>query len=180
MDGYEIVHIDDVISEVDFVITATGNAKVVTAEQLRALKPGAIVGNVGHFDNELDLAGLQRSGDVDIVSIKPQVDEWSIREGTSFIVLSAGRLLNLGNATGHPSFVMSASFTNQVMAQMELFTHSERYSIGVHRLAKELDEKVARLHLPSLGAKLSTLTPEQADYIGVTVDGPYKPEHYRY
>ncbi|MCT1689737.1 adenosylhomocysteinase [Brevibacterium sp. p3-SID960] len=189
MDGYEVVRTEDAISSADFVITTTGNTKVITTEHLALLKPGAIVGNVGHFDDEIDLAAMRRQPGVEVVEIKPQVHEWTVpvpaeaglgREETSFIVLSEGRLLNLGNATGHPSFVMSASFTNQVMAQIELFTSHEDYPAGVHRLAKELDEKVARLHLPALGAHLSELSKEQAEYIGVDVAGPYKPEHYRY
>ncbi len=189
MDGYEVVRTEDAISSADFIITTTGNTKVITAEHLALLKPGAIVGNVGHFDDEIDLTAMRRQSGVEVVEIKPQVHEWTVpvpaeagldRNETSFIVLSEGRLLNLGNATGHPSFVMSASFTNQVMAQIELFTSHEDYPAGVHRLAKELDEKVARLHLPALGAHLSELTKEQAEYIGVDVAGPYKPEHYRY
>lgn len=189
MDGYEVVRTEDAISGADFVITTTGNTKVITTEHLGLLKPGAIVGNVGHFDDEIDLAGMRKLPGVSVVEIKPQVHEWTVpvpaeagldRDETSFIALSEGRLLNLGNATGHPSFVMSASFTNQVMAQIELFTSHADYPAGVHRLAKELDEKVARLHLPALGAHLSELTKEQAEYIGVDVAGPYKPEHYRY
>ncbi|GAA4285126.1 adenosylhomocysteinase [Brevibacterium daeguense] len=189
MDGYEVVHLDEAIGAADFVITTTGNTRVVSTEQLARLKPGAIVGNVGHFDDEIDLAGLAKQPGVEVVEIKPQVHEWTVpvpadlgldRETTSFIALSEGRLLNLGNATGHPSFVMSASFTNQVMAQLELFARHDAYPPGVHRLAKELDEKVARLHLPALGAKLTELTKEQAEYIGVDVAGPYKADHYRY
>ncbi|QCP05261.1 adenosylhomocysteinase [Brevibacterium sp. CS2] len=189
MDGYEVVDAQAAIGQADFVITTTGNTRVVDTDLLTRLKPGAIVGNVGHFDDEIDLAGLEKHSGVEIVEIKPQVHEWTIpvpaelgldREETSFVVLSQGRLLNLGNATGHPSFVMSASFTNQVMAQLELFTNHDDYRPGVHRLSKVLDEKVARLHLPALGAHLTELTKEQAEYIGVDVAGPYKPEHYRY
>ncbi|GAA2008044.1 adenosylhomocysteinase [Brevibacterium samyangense] len=191
MDGYEVVRLPEAAPHADFVITTTGNTRVVPVEVLQVLKPGAVVGNVGHFDDEIDLAGLQKLPDTRITEIKPQVHEWTVgvpaesasrlgRTETSFIVLSEGRLLNLGNATGHPSFVMSASFTNQVMAQIELFARHADYTPGVHRLAKALDEKVARLHLPALGAQLSELTKEQAEYIGVDVAGPFKPEHYRY
>lgn len=189
MDGYQVDHLDEAAPQADIIITTTGNTRVVGVDVLQTLKPGAIVGNVGHFDDEIDLAGLSRLPGVDRIEIKPQVHEWSVpvpadagldRERTSFLVLSEGRLLNLGNATGHPSFVMSASFANQVLAQIELWTSHDRYDDAVHRLAKELDEKVARLHLPALGAKLSELTKEQAEYIGVDVAGPYKPDHYRY
>ena len=187
MDGFEVRTTTDAAPTADFVITTTGNTAVLSVEQLQLLKPGAIVGNVGHFDDEIDLAGLAKLPGVQKVEIKPQVHEWTLpaatgtgRETTSIIVLSEGRLLNLGNATGHPSFVMSASFTNQVMAQIELHTGDAGYSNDVHRLPKALDEKVARLHLPALGAQLMELTKEQAEYIGVDVAGPYKPEHYRY
>jgi adenosylhomocysteinase len=187
MDGYEVTTTTDAAPGADFVITTTGNTAVLSVEQLQLLKPGAIVGNVGHFDDEIDLAGLAKLPGVQKVEIKPQVHEWTLpaaagtgRDTTSIIVLSEGRLLNLGNATGHPSFVMSASFTNQVMAQIELHTGDAGYSFDVHRLPKALDEKVARLHLPALGAQLMELTKEQAEYIGVDVAGPYKPEHYRY
>jgi adenosylhomocysteinase len=189
MDGYQVAHLAEVAPQADIIITTTGNTRVVGVDVLQTLKPGAIVGNVGHFDDEIDLAGLSRLPGVEKIEIKPQVHEWSVpvpadagldRDRTDFLVLSEGRLLNLGNATGHPSFVMSASFANQVLAQIELWTAHERYDDAVHRLAKELDEKVARLHLPALGAKLSELTKEQAEYIGVDVAGPYKPEHYRY
>ncbi|GAA2086707.1 MULTISPECIES: adenosylhomocysteinase [Brevibacterium] len=187
MDGYQVVTTAEAVPEADFVITTTGNTRVLTVEDLQHLKPGAIVGNVGHFDDEIDLAGLAKLPGVSAVEIKPQVHEWTIpaaegtgRETTSILVLSEGRLLNLGNATGHPSFVMSASFANQVMAQIELHSGETQYEAGVHRLPKVLDEKVARLHLPALGARLSELTKEQAEYIGVDVAGPYKPEHYRY
>lgn len=189
MDGYQVSHLAEVAPRADILITTTGNTRVVGVETLQALKPGAIVGNIGHFDDEIDLAGLSRQPGVSKIEIKPQVHEWRVpvpaelgldREDTDFLVLSEGRLLNLGNATGHPSFVMSASFSNQVLAQIELWTKHERYGNEVHRLAKELDEKVARLHLPALGAQLSELTKEQAEYIGVDVAGPFKPDHYRY
>ena len=187
MDGYQVVTTTQGVETADFVITTTGNAAVLSVEQLQMLKPGAIVGNVGHFDDEIDLAGLAKIPGVSKVEIKQQVHEWTLpagegtgRETTSIIVLSEGRLLNLGNATGHPSFVMSASFTNQVMAQIELHTGVAEYTNDVHRLPKALDEKVARLHLPALGAQLMELTKEQAEYIGVDVAGPYKPDHYRY
>ena len=187
MDGYQVVTTTQGVETADFVITTTGNTAVLSVEQLQLLKPGAIVGNVGHFDDEIDLAGLSKIPGVTKVEIKPQVHEWTLpaaqgtgRGTTSVIVLSEGRLLNLGNATGHPSFVMSASFTNQVMAQIELHAGVAEYTNDVHRLPKALDEKVARLHLPALGAQLMELTKEQAEYIGVDVAGPYKPDHYRY
>ncbi len=180
MDGYQVARLDDVAGEVDILITGTGNTRVVTTEHLRALKHLAIVGNVGHFDDEIDIAGLEAIPGVEKVEIKPQVHEYRMPGGTSILVLSEGRLLNLGNATGHPSFVMSASFTNQVLAQIELYTKPADYPIGVYVLPKILDEKVARLHLDALGVRLTTLTDEQAAYIGVTVDGPYKLDHYRY
>lgn len=189
MDGFQVSRLAEVAPQADILITATGNTGVAGVEVLQALKPGAIVGNIGHFDDEIDLAGLSRQPGVSKIEIKPQVHEWSVpvpadlgldRESTDFLVLSEGRLLNLGNATGHPSFVMSASFSNQVLAQIELWTKHERYGNEVHRLAKGLDEKVARLHLPALGAQLSELTKEQAEYIGVDVAGPFKPDHYRY
>src|SRR5690606_869117 len=159
---------------------ATGNKHVITADHMARMKHQAIVGNIGHFDNEIDMAGLAKRPDVRRINIKPQVDEWRFDDGHSVTVLSEGRLLNLGNATGHPSFVMSTSFTNQVIAQIELFTKTDQYPVGVYRLPKHLDEKVARLHLDALGVKLTKLTQEQADYIGVPIDGPYKPDHYRY
>jgi adenosylhomocysteinase len=185
MDGYQVTTLDEVVSTADIFITATGNRDVITAGHMSRMKHQAIVGNIGHFDNEIDMAGLARWPGVRRTTIKPQVDEWTFpgeagREGHGVIVLSEGRLLNLGNATGHPSFVMSNSFTNQVIAQVELFTKHGEYATGVHTLPKHLDEKVARLHLDALDAKLTQLTKEQAEYIGVTVDGPYKPEHYRY
>ena len=190
MDGYQVVQLEDVVGTADFFITATGNFNVITAEHLSAMKDKAVVGNVGHFDNEIDVAGLAALPGVQRVEIKPQVHEWVLpADGDSsagesgeksVIVLSEGRLLNLGNATGHPSFVMSASFTNQVMAQMDLADPASEYEVGVHVLPKELDEKVARLHLEALGAELTELTKEQAEYIDVDVAGPYKPDHYRY
>jgi adenosylhomocysteinase len=180
MDGYQVTTIDDVVDTADIFITATGCFNVITAEHMSRMKHQAIVGNIGHFDNEIDMAGLQKLPGVERVTVKPQVDEWRFADGHSIIVLSEGRLLNLGNATGHPSFVMSNSFTNQVIAQIELFTKTEQYPLGVYTLAKHLDEKVARLHLASLGVKLTELSKEQAEYLGVPVEGPYKPEHYRY
>jgi len=180
MDGYQVATLDDVLATADIFITATGNRDVITAEHMEAMKHQAIVGNIGHFDNEIDMAGLARLAGIRRENIKPQVDEWWFADGHAVIVLSEGRLLNLGNATGHPSFVMSNSFTNQVMAQVELFSDPAAYPVGVHTLSKHLDEKVARLHLAALGARLTELTKEQASYLGVPVEGPYKPEHYRY
>ncbi|WP_406620448.1 adenosylhomocysteinase [Pengzhenrongella sicca] len=180
MDGYEVARVDDVVGAADFVITTTGNRDVVTAVHLAAMKDKAIVGNIGHFDNEIDIAGLAATPGVVRVEIKPQVHEWTFPDGHSVILLSEGRLLNLGNATGHPSFVMSTSFTNQVIAQIELFTRRAEYPTGVHRLPKVLDEKVARLHLAALGVQLTELTKTQAEYLGVDPAGPYKPDHYRY
>ena len=161
-------------------MTATGNKDIITADHMARMKHQAIVGNIGHFDNEIDMAGLARLPGIERVNIKPQVDEWRFSDGHSIIVLSEGRLLNLGNATGHPSFVMSNSFTNQTIAQVELFSKNDEYEKKVYVLPKHLDEKVARLHLDALGAKLTELTPEQAAYIGVPVEGPYKSDHYRY
>jgi adenosylhomocysteinase len=180
MDGFQVATLEDVVESADIFVTATGNYNIITAEHMSRMKHQAIVGNIGHFDNEIDMAGLARLPGIKRTNIKPQVDEWTFPDGHSVIVLSEGRLLNLGNATGHPSFVMSNSFTNQVIAQVELFTKTDEYPLGVHVLPKHLDEKVARLHLDALGAKLSVLTKEQAAYIGVPVDGPYKPDHYRY
>jgi len=180
MDGYQVVRLDDVIDTADIIITATGNKDVVMAEQIGRMKDKAILGNIGHFDNEIDMAGLARIPGVTRVEIKPQVHEWVFAGGRSVIVLSEGRLLNLGNATGHPSFVMSNSFTNQVMAQVELFTKADDYPLGVHVLPKHLDEKVARLHLDALGVRLTELTKSQAEYLGVDVSGPYKSAAYRY
>ena len=180
MDGYQVARLEDVVSTADIFVTSTGNKDVITAEHMRAMKHQAIVGNIGHFDNEIDMAGLAASDGVKRVDIKPQVDEWVFPDGTTIIVLSEGRLLNLGNATGHPSFVMSNSFTNQVIAQIELYGRNEDYEKSVYTLAKHLDEKVARLHLDALGVRLTELTPAQADYLGVPVGGPYKADHYRY
>jgi adenosylhomocysteinase len=192
MEGYQVARLDDVIGQADFVVTATGCKDVVTAEHMRRLKDKAIVGNIGHFDNEIDMAGLARVPGVQRTEIKPQVHEWTLpaeaadgpeelgRPERSIIVLSEGRLLNLGNATGHPSFVMSTSFANQVLAQVELFTRPDDYPLGVHTLPKELDEEVARLHLESVGADLTELSKEQAAYLGIDVAGPYKSDHYRY
>ena len=180
MDGFQVATLDDVVASADIFVSATGNFSIISADQMSQMKHQAIVGNIGHFDNEIDMAGLARLPGIRKISIKPQVDEWVFADGHSVIILSEGRLLNLGNATGHPSFVMSNSFTNQVIAQVELFTRTEQYPLGVHVLPKYLDEKVARLHLDALGVRLTRLTKEQADYIGVPVDGPYKPEHYRY
>ncbi|MFW2513119.1 adenosylhomocysteinase [Demequina sp. SO4-13] len=179
MDGYEVVRIEDVVDRADFFISTTGNKNIIRVEHMAAMKDKAIVGNVGHFDNEIDIAGLARSG-AKHQPIKPQVDEWTFADGHSVIVLSEGRLLNLGNATGHPSFVMSTSFANQVLAQIELWTNLDAYPLGVHRLPKVLDEKVARLHLDALGVRLTELTLEQADYLGLPQNGPFKSEHYRY
>jgi adenosylhomocysteinase len=180
MEGYEVATLDEVIEDADLVITATGNTMIVSAAQMARMKHNAIVGNIGHFDNEIDMAGLAKVDGVERITIKPQVDEWRFPDGHSIIVLAEGRLLNLGCATGHPSFVMSNSFTNQVMAQLELFGNTERYPVGVYTLPKQLDEEVARLHLDKLGVKLTTLSRQQADYLGVPVEGPYKPDHYRY
>jgi adenosylhomocysteinase len=180
MDGFQVARLEDVVATADIFISATGNYHIITAEHMSQMKHQAIVGNIGHFDNEIDMAGLTRLPGVRRTNIKPQVDEWTFADGHAVIVLSEGRLLNLGNATGHPSFVMSNSFTNQVIAQIELFTNGAAYPLGVHVLPKHLDEKVARLHLDALGVRLTTLSKEQASYIGVPVDGPYKPDHYRY
>jgi adenosylhomocysteinase len=180
MDGYQVATIEDVLPYADIFVTATGNKDIITADHMSRMKHQAIVGNIGHFDNEIDMAGLAAIPGIKKVNVKPQVDEWVFPDGHTIIVLSEGRLLNLGNATGHPSFVMSNSFTNQVMAQIELFTKTDQYPVGVYTLPKYLDEKVARLHLDALGVKLTTLSKEQADYIGVPVEGPYKPDHYRY
>ncbi len=180
MDGYEVVLLDDVVSRADLFVTATGNFGIITAEHMKKMKHNAIVGNIGHFDSEIDMAGLGKIKGIERIRIKPQVDEWKFPDGHSIIVLSEGRLLNLGNATGHPSFVMSNSFSNQVAAQIEIYTNAGQYEKKVYTLPKKLDEEVARLHLDKLGARLTKLTPEQAEYIGVPVDGPYKPDHYRY
>ncbi|MET8362128.1 adenosylhomocysteinase [Micromonospora sp. NPDC005194] len=180
MDGYQVATLDDVVEQADIFITATGCFDVITNEHMARMKHQAIVGNIGHFDNEIDMAGLAKRSDVERINIKPQVDLWRFADGHAIIVLSEGRLLNLGNATGHPSFVMSNSFANQTIAQIELFTKTEEYPVGVYVLPKHLDEKVARLHLGALGAKLSKLTKEQAAYLGVSQEGPFKPDHYRY
>jgi adenosylhomocysteinase len=180
MDGYQVATLDEVVEQADIVITATGCYHVVTVEHMARLKHQAILGNIGHFDNELDMAGLEGVPGIKRTTIKPQVDVWTFPDGHSIIVLSEGRLLNLGNATGHPSFVMSNSFTNQVLAQVELFTKLDEYPTGVYTLPKHLDEEVARLHLASLGVSLTQLTDEQAAYLGVDAGGPFKSEHYRY
>jgi adenosylhomocysteinase len=180
MDGYQVATLEDVLTTADIFITATGNKDVITAEQMSRMKHQAIVGNIGHFDNEIDIAGLGRIAGVEKINIKPQVDEWVFADGHAIIVLSEGRLLNLGNATGHPSFVMSNSFTNQVIAQIELYGHTDIYERRVYTLPKHLDEKVARLHLDALGARLTELTASQAAYLGIPVEGPYKSDHYRY
>ncbi|MHC9291392.1 adenosylhomocysteinase [Mycobacterium sp. LTG2003] len=179
MDGFDVRTVEDAIGEADIVITATGNKDIITLDHMKSMKDQAILGNIGHFDNEIDMAALERSG-AKRINIKPQVDQWTFDSGKSIIVLSEGRLLNLGNATGHPSFVMSNSFSNQVIAQIELWTKNDEYDNAVYRLAKHLDEKVARIHVEALGGQLTKLTKEQAEYINVDVEGPYKPEHYRY
>jgi adenosylhomocysteinase len=180
MEGYQVVRLDDVVEKADLFITATGNRDIITAESMARMKDKAIVGNIGHFDNEIDMAGLKKTPGIQRINIKPQYDEWAFPDGHSVMILAEGRLLNLGCATGHPSFVMSASFTNQVMAQVELASNAAAYEKRVYTLPKKLDEKVARLHLDQLGARLTELSEKQARYIGVEVEGPYKPEHYRY
>ena len=180
MEGYEVRRLDSVLATADLFVTTTGNKDILTAAHMARMKDKAIVGNIGHFDNEIDMAGLKKTPGIRKVNVKPQYDEWIFPGGKSVLVLADGRLLNLGCATGHPSFVMSASFTNQVMAQLELWGHADRYEKKVYVLPKHLDEQVARLHLPHLGVELTELTTEQADYLGVPVEGPYKPEHYRY
>jgi adenosylhomocysteinase len=180
MEGYQVVTLEDVLASADIFITATGNFNIITADHMAQMKDKAIVANIGHFDNEIDMAGLKKLKGIKRINIKPQYDEYVFPDGHSVLILAEGRLMNLGCATGHPSFVMSSSFTNQVMAQIELFTNTESYEKKVYVLPKHLDEKVARLHLAKLGARLTTLTKEQAAYIGVPVDGPYKPDHYRY
>jgi adenosylhomocysteinase len=179
MDGFDVRTVEQAIGEADIVITATGNKDIITLAHMRAMKDQAILGNIGHFDDEIQIAALERSG-AKRINIKPQVDQWVFDDGKSIIVLSEGRLLNLGNATGHPSFVMSNSFSNQVIAQIELWTKNDEYDNAVYRLAKHLDEKVARIHVEALGGQLTKLTKEQAEYINVDVEGPYKPDHYRY
>jgi len=180
MDGFQVTTIESVIGDIDIFVTGTGNENVIRVEHLTAMKHLAIVANVGHFDNEIDMVGLESLEGAVKIEIKPQVHEWRLPNGRSILVLSEGRLMNLGNATGHPSFVMSTSFTNQVLAQIELYAHGENYAVEVFTLPKHLDEKVARLHLDALGVKLTTLTPEQSAYLGVPVEGPYKVDHYRY
>ena len=180
MQGYEVSTLDEVVETADIFVTATGNRDIITAEHMARMKHQAIVGNIGHFDNEIDIAGLARVAGIEKINIKPQVDKWVFADGHAIIMLSEGRLLNLGNATGHPSFVMSNSFTNQTIAQIELFSKNDSYERRVYVLPKHLDEKVARLHLDALGVRLTELSPEQAAYLGVPVGGPYKPDHYRY
>ncbi len=180
MDGYQVDTLDNSLEIADIIITATGNKDVVTVDQMKRMKHNAILGNIGHFDNEIDMAGLETPGVAERKNVKPQVDVWTFPGGSAIIVLSEGRLMNLGNATGHPSFVMSNSFTNQVLAQIELFTKPEAYPVGVYVLPKHLDEEVARLHLGALGVNLTPLSDEQASYLGLSVDGPYKPDTYRY
>ncbi len=180
MEGYQVVRLEDVLDSADIFITTTGNKDIITAEHMARMKHNAIVGNIGHFDNEIDMAGLFRQSDIQRVTIKPQVDEFVFPDGHSVIVLAEGRLLNLGCATGHPSFVMSCSFSNQVLAQIELFTKTSDYTLGVWVLPKQLDEMVARFHLDALGVRLTKLTPEQSSYLGIPVEGPYKPNHYKY
>ncbi|TME97159.1 MAG: adenosylhomocysteinase [Chloroflexi bacterium] len=180
MEGFDVRTVDDVVETADVFITATGNRDILTADHMARMKHQAIVGNIGHFDNEIDMAGLARVPGIRKENIKPQVDQWIFPDGHTIIVLSEGRLLNLGNATGHPSFVMSNSFSNQVLAQIELFTRSDQYEKKVYVLPKHLDEKIARVHVEALGAHLTPLRPEQAEYISVPVEGPYKSDHYRY
>jgi len=180
MQGYEVATLEDFVERADVFVTATGNLNIITADHMARMKDKAIIGNIGHFDNEVDMAGLAKVKGVKQINIKPQYDEWVFPDGHSVLILAEGRLLNLGCATGHPSFVMSASFTNQVLAQLELWANKGKYERSVYMLPKELDEEVARLHLDKLGAKLTKLRPEQAEYIGVSPDGPFKPDHYRY
>ncbi|HKK52561.1 MAG TPA: adenosylhomocysteinase, partial [Myxococcota bacterium] len=180
MQGYEVATLEDVVETADIFITTTGNFDIITAGHMARMKDKAIVGNIGHFDNEIDMAGLKKVQGIECINIKPQYDEWRFPDGHSVLVLAEGRLLNLGCATGHPSFVMSASFTNQVLAQLELHQNNEQYENKVYVLPKKLDEEVARLHLDKLGVKLTRLTPAQAEYLDMDIDGPYKPDHYRY
>ncbi len=180
MDGYQVDTLDNALPTADIIVTATGNRDVVTLDQMRRMKHNAIVANIGHFDNEIDMAGLEAQGVAERKTVKPQVDLWTFPDGKAIIVLSEGRLMNLGNATGHPSFVMSNSFTNQVLAQIEIFTKTEDYPVGVYVLPKHLDEEVARLHLGALGVNLTTLTDDQAAYLGIPAEGPYKSDQYRY
>merc|ERR1711967_200782 len=183
MEGFQVVTMDSVVGEIDIFTSATGNFEIITLEHMKKMKNNAIVGKIGHFDNEIDMAGLEGFPGIKVENIKPQVDRYVFPDGHGVIILAAGRLLNLGCATGHPSFVMSCSFTNQVLAQLDLLKNwkeTKAYENKVYLLPKDLDEKVARLHLPALGAEMTTLTKDQADYIGVKVDGPYKPDTYRY
>jgi adenosylhomocysteinase len=180
MEGFEVNTLENVIDKADIFITTTGNFNIITADHMAKMKDKAIVGNIGHFDNEIDMAGLAKVKGIKKINIKPQYDEWVFPDGHSVMILAEGRLLNLGCATGHPSFVMSASFTNQTLAQLELHANAEKYGKTVTMLPKKLDEEVARLHLDQIGVKLTTLSKEQADYIGVPVEGPYKPDFYRY
>jgi adenosylhomocysteinase len=180
MQGYEVNTLDNVVDKADIFITATGNFNIITAEHMARMKDKAIVGNIGHFDNEIDMAGLKKVPGIQKINIKPQYDEWRFADGHSVLILAEGRLLNLGCATGHPSFVMSASFTNQVLAQLELHQNGAKYDKRVYVLPKKLDEEVARLHLDKLGVKLTRLSSAQATYLDVDVEGPYKPDHYRY
>ncbi len=180
MDGYQVTTLEEALPTADIIVTATGNRDVVTVDHMRAMKHNAIVANIGHFDNEIDMAGLEADGVAERKTVKPQVDLWTFPDGKAIIILSEGRLMNLGNATGHPSFVMSNSFTNQVLAQIEIYTKTEEYPVGVYVLPKHLDEEVARLHLDALGVKLTTLSDDQASYLGLDAQGPFKPETYRY
>ena len=180
MEGYEVTTLEDVLERGDIFITATGNRDVITADHMAKMKHNAIVGNIGHFDNEIDMIGLTKTKGVTRTQVKPQVDEWRFADGHAVIILAEGRLLNLGCATGHPSFVMSSSFTNQVMAQIELFANASLYENKVYTLPKLLDERVARLHLDKLGVKLTKLSKKQSDYLDIPIEGPYKPDHYRY
>ena len=180
MEGYEVNTLENVVATADIFITATGNLNIITADHMAKMKDKAIVGNIGHFDNEIDMAGLKKVKGLERINIKPQYDEFRFPDGHSVMVLAEGRLMNLGCATGHPSFVMSASFSNQVIAQLELHQNNDKYQKKVYILPKQLDEEVARLHLGHLGVQLTKLRPEQAEYLGVKVEGPYKPEHYRY
>ena len=180
MEGYEVLRLEDVVEAADLFVTATGNTSIITVEHMARMKHNAIVANIGHFDNEIDMAGLAAVDGIERVNIKAQVDTWRFPDGHSILVLAEGRLVNLGCATGHPSFVMSNSFTNQVLAQIELYTHRDFYERNVYTLPKHLDEEVARLHLAKLGVRLTTLSETQASYLGVPVGGPYKPDHYRY
>jgi adenosylhomocysteinase len=180
MEGYQVATLDDVVGDADIFVTTTGNFDIIVADHMARMKDKAIVSNIGHFDNEIDMAGLKKVAGIEHIEIKPQYDEWVFPDGHSVLVLAEGRLMNLGCARGHPSFVMSASFTNQVIAQLELHENNAKYEKKVYMLPKHLDEEVARLHLDQLGVKLTRLTPKQAAYIGVPLEGPYKPDHYRY